>query len=48
MIPKYWHLKWDEIKFYSNLEKLSQKEKEIFSELEKEQTIIIDWIDYSN
>lgn len=48
-IPKYWYLSWNNLEFYSenDLEKLSKEKQDIFKKLEKNPTIIINWVDYS-
>lgn len=48
-LPKYGKLSNNNLKFYSknDLEKLSEEQKKIFESLEKNPSIIIDWINYS-
>lgn len=48
-LPKYWYLSDDKLEFYSenDLKNLSQEMQDIFKELEKNPTIIIDWIQYN-
>lgn len=48
-LPKFWHLSNNKLKFYSenDLSKLPQEQQNIFKELEKNPTIVIDGMDYT-
>jgi hypothetical protein len=48
-LPKYWYLSNNSLKLYSenDLKRLPQEQQQIFKELEKNPTIIIDWVDYT-
>lgn len=47
-IPEFWYIYWGKIIFYSgkDLKKLPMEQQNIFKELEKNPTIVIDWVDY--
>lgn len=49
-LPKYWYLSNNDLKLYSknDLKNLSQEQQTILQELEKNPTIVINWIDYTN